>query len=168
MNTTNPYAPPQAAVQDVRGPDTTAESAGRGTRLVAAILDGIIVGALVYVPLVIGTAMSGRPLMVDAHLNASAIGGGWLAILGAVAWVWLTVLFVSRNGQTIAKKLLGIKVVRSDGSKASLGRIFWLRNVVNTLLGIIPVYGIVDALLIFGEARQCVHDKIADTIVIKA
>jgi len=62
MNTTNPYAPPQAAVQDVRGSDTTAESAGRGTRLVAVILDGIIVGALVYLPLVIGTAMSGRPL----------------------------------------------------------------------------------------------------------
>ena len=58
--------------------------------------------------------------------------------------------------------------VRSDGAKASLGRIFWLRNVVNTVLAIIPMYGIVDALLIFGEARQCVHDKIADTIVIKA
>jgi uncharacterized RDD family membrane protein YckC len=80
----------------------------------------------------------------------------------------LTILFVSRNGQSIGKKLLGIKVVRSDGSKASLGRIFLLRNVVNTLLGIIPLYGLVDALLIFGEARQCVHDKIADTIVIKA
>jgi hypothetical protein len=26
----------------------------------------------------------------------------------------------------------------------------------------------VDALLIFGEARQCIHDKIAGTIVIKA
>jgi uncharacterized RDD family membrane protein YckC len=85
-----------------------------------------------------------------------------------VAWVWLTILFVARNGQTIGKKLLGIKVVRSDGSKASLGRIFWLRNVVNTVLGFIPLYGIVDLLLIFGEARQCVHDKIADTIVIKA
>jgi len=31
----------------------------------------------------------------------------------------------------------------------------------NTLLGIIPLYGLVDAfVLIFGEARQCVHDKI--------
>jgi len=75
---------------------------------------------------------------------------------------------VSRNGQSIAKKMLGIKVVRSNGSPASLGRVFWLRNFVNLLLGIIPLYGLVDALLIFGEPRQCVHDKIADTIVIKA
>jgi hypothetical protein len=39
---------------------------------------------------------------------------------------------------------------------------------VNTVLAFVPFYGVVDALLIFGEARQCVHDKIADTIVIKA
>ena len=40
--------------------------------------------------------------------------------------------------QTIAKKLIGIKVVRSDGSRATVGRIFWLRNVVNTLITLIP------------------------------
>jgi uncharacterized RDD family membrane protein YckC len=170
MNTTNPYAPPQAAVQDIREPHMASEAAGRGTRLVGVILDGIIAAALVYVPLAIGVATSGRPLMVNAHFNGQAIAGAgmWLAVLGFVAWAWLTIAFVSRNGQSIGKKLLGIKVVRSDGSKASLGRIFLLRNVVNTLLGLIPLYGLVDALLIFGEARQCVHDKIADTIVIKA
>jgi hypothetical protein len=32
----------------------------------------------------------------------------------------------------------------------------------------IPLFGIIDALFIFGDARQCLHDKIADTIVIKA
>ena len=33
------------------------------------------------------------------------------------------------------------------------------------LLGIL--YTIVDALFIFAESRQCLHDKIADTIVVK-
>jgi uncharacterized RDD family membrane protein YckC len=64
--------------------------------------------------------------------------------------------------------MIGIKVVRSDGSKASLGRIFWLRNFVNGLLGIIPFYQLIDILFIFGDQRQCLHDKIADTIVVKA
>jgi uncharacterized RDD family membrane protein YckC len=91
-----------------------------------------------------------------------------LPLAGLIAWAWLTILFVSRDGQSIGKKMMGIRVARSDGSQASLGRIFWLRNVVNTVLAFLPFYGLVDMLLIFGEARQCVHDKIADTIVIKA
>ena len=72
------------------------------------------------------------------------------------------------NGRSIAKKILTIKVVRSDGSPASLGRLIWLRNVVNWLISIIPLYGLIDSLFIFGESRQCLHDKIADTIVVKA
>ncbi|HYS46557.1 MAG TPA: RDD family protein [Rhizomicrobium sp.] len=151
MNTANPYAPPQATVQDVADSATT--PAGRGTRLVGAILDTIIFAAMVYIPLIIGIGMNGRPMVVNGHFNPMVIAG---------SGTWL------RNGQSIAKKMLGIKVVRSDGSRASLGRIFLLRNVVNTVLAVVPFYGLVDALLIFGEARQCVHDKIADTIVIKA
>ena len=112
----------------------------------------------------------GPLLLANGHFNPMALygAGSLLGLIGLIAWIWLTILFVSRNGQSIAKKMLGIKVVRRDGSPASLGRIFWLRNVVNTVLAFVPFYGLVDALLIFGEARQCVHDKIADTIVIKA
>ena len=50
----------------------------------------------------------------------------------------------------------------------SLGRLIMLRNVVVWILSMIPLFGIIDVLFIFGEARQCLHDKIADTIVIKA
>jgi uncharacterized RDD family membrane protein YckC len=167
MNTANPYAPPQANVQDVT--DSTATAADRGTRLGAVILDTIIICAMVYIPLVIMVSVS-APRMANGHFNPVMLRGvgGLLSMAGLIAWIWLTILFVSRNGQSIGKKMLGIKVVRSDGSRASLGRIFLLRNVVNTLLACIPFYGLVDALLIFGDARQCVHDKIADTIVIKA
>ena len=64
--------------------------------------------------------------------------------------------------------MTGIKVVRSDGSPAALGRIFWLRNILNGVLGLIPFYVLIDGLLIFADSRQCLHDKIADTIVVKA
>ncbi|HLG57433.1 MAG TPA: RDD family protein [Vicinamibacterales bacterium] len=66
------------------------------------------------------------------------------------------------------KKLIGIKVVRSDGSAVSLGRLIWMRNVLNWLINIVPLYGVLDSPFIFAESRQCLHDRIADTIVIKS
>ena len=164
MNTTNPYAPPQAAVQDVVDSDSQ-ELAGRGVRLLTTILDSIIFVAMVYLPLILTMAANaGRVHTPGGHTGVFSL----LVLAGLVGWIWLTVLFVTRNGQSIGKKITGIKVVRTDGSPASLGRIALMRNLLNLLLNVIPLYGFVDALLIFGESHQCVHDKIADTIVIKA
>jgi uncharacterized RDD family membrane protein YckC len=72
------------------------------------------------------------------------------------------------TGQSLAKKYFGIKVIRSDGSPASLSNLIWKRNVLNWLISIVPLYGIIEVLFIFGEDRQCLHDKIADTIVVVA
>jgi uncharacterized RDD family membrane protein YckC len=165
MDESNPYAPPQAAVQDVADPSAWIEPAERGTRLGAAILDSLIIGVGVYLPAMIGFAViasSGGG--EEAGLAAALL----LGLVGFSIWGWYTYRFVSENGQSIAKRLLGIKVIRRDGSPASVGRIFWLRNVVNGLIGIVPLYGIVDILFIFGESRECLHDKIADTMVVKA
>lgn len=174
---TNPYAPPKAAVRDVFMPDETLVYADRATRLGAAILDGIIVMTMIYLPMVVVfVAVMAVTGPMDPEEIAAGTGplpmmmltGMGLGFVGFVAWGWLTYRGVKENGQTIAKKMLHIKVVRSDGSPASVGRIFWLRNIVNGALGIIPLYGIIELLFIFGEAQQCLHDKIADTIVVKA
>lgn len=66
---------------------------------------------------------------------------------------------------------MNVKIIRTDGSRAGLTRIFFLRMFVPGLIGGIPVVGmifsIVDPLFIFQESRRCVHDLIADTVVIK-
>ena len=166
MSAHNPYAPPRGAVHDVAGEGL--ELAGRGARLLAAILDGIIAGMMIYVPALIVVWAIGEfedSGESDPTMLATA---GLLCLIGFIAWAWITALLVARYGQTMGKRLLEIRVVRSDGAQASLGRIFWLRNVVNILLGIIPLYSIIDVLLIFGVRRQCIHDLIADTIVVRA
>ena len=163
---TNPYAPPVAAVDDIPDPLAAITPAERGTRLVAAILDSIIAGALVYVPFGIGFGIAS--VTSPSEPTGPLLVGVVLGCVGLIVWLWLTIKYVLANSQTIAKKLLNIKVVRSDGSPVSFARLFWLRNFVNALLSIIPLYGIVDHLFIFGEPRQCLHDKLADTIVIKA
>jgi uncharacterized RDD family membrane protein YckC len=168
VNSTNPYAPPRAEVRDFDSAPLIL--AGRGTRLVGSILDGLIFAAMVYLPaIVVYGVLGGFQTDSDATPEDVAIGFAILVgVVGLIACCLLNLLFVIRNSQSIAKKLLGIKVVRSDGSHASLARIFWLRNIVNGLLGAIPLYSLIDPLFIFGDQRQCVHDKLADTIVIQA
>jgi uncharacterized RDD family membrane protein YckC len=169
----NVYAPPKAPVADI-DPAEGLVLAGRGMRLLAAIIDGIITMIFVYVPLLLSGDLqeaSERAMQTQdpMAIYSGFVGvGGLMALIGFLIWCAITFVLVQRNGQTIAKKLLNIKVVRSDGSKASVARIFWLRNVVNALIGIIPLYTLIDHLFIFSERRQCLHDKIADTIVVNA
>jgi uncharacterized RDD family membrane protein YckC len=161
----NPYAPPQAVVRDVvRGPAIV--HADPGTRLGAVMLDGLIMAAMTVGPMLVG--LLGASVLGGGQRGVAAVVGPVLALVGVLVWTLMTLKYVRENGQTIAKKIVGIKVIRSDGSQASLGRIFWLRNVVNGLLGVIPLYNLVEVLFIFGETRQCLHDKIADTIVVRA
>jgi len=62
--------------------------------------------------------------------------------------------------------------VRTDGSQASWQRLLGLRYGVQAALQALPaagmIFGLVDSLWIFGKERRCLHDLIADTIVIKA
>jgi uncharacterized RDD family membrane protein YckC len=166
---TNPYAPPQAIVRDIADPSALVVPADRGTRLGASILDGMVFAAMVYMPILFGMLLTpAANAASDPTRGASLVVPVLLAFLGFIVWSWLTLRYVTRNSQSIGKKILNIKVVRSDGSPISLGRLFWLRNIVNMLLSIIPLYTFIDALFIFGESRQCLHDKIADSIVVAA
>jgi uncharacterized RDD family membrane protein YckC len=173
----NPYAPPTATVADAADASGELEIAGRGTRLGAYLLDALISILFALPALIVG----GGALFASISSGASAetlvmemFTGmfGVLLLLGMIAWGVITAVLVHRYGQTIGKRLVGIKVVRKDGSRASLGRIFWLRNVVNALPSAIPIVGnfyfFIDSLFIFTESNQCVHDKIADTIVVRA
>jgi uncharacterized RDD family membrane protein YckC len=158
----NPYAPPQAMVQDI--PVGTTTPADRGIRLAASILDGIVAAALVYAPFFLGAIAAGVSLEGGTSDDETLlIAGGVPALVGAAGWCWLTIRFVLRNGQTIGKRMVGIKVVRNDGSRASFARIFFLLGAVT-----LNIFSLIDVLFIFSESRQCLHDKIADTIVIQA
>jgi uncharacterized RDD family membrane protein YckC len=171
----NLYAPPKSAVKDVGGEEAV-ELASRVARLAAVMLDGLL-GFIWFAPAYITNFATivqqarGNPAMLWINLART---GGWfyLGLLGALIVLAIDLILLARNGQTIGKKLLGVKVVRVDGSPVSLFRVFFLRYVCNTLLTLIPLFGslysLVDSLMIFSESRRTVHDRIADTVVIKA
>src|SRR3989442_312107 len=91
---------------------------------------------------------------------------------GLVLFTAVQGFFLATRGQTIGKMLLGLRIVRSDGERASLGRLIGLRYAIGSVIGVIPFIGVfyvlVDCLLIFRESHQCLHDNISDTIVVKA
>jgi uncharacterized RDD family membrane protein YckC len=152
------------------------EKASRLARLAATFIDGLIFG----IPFIPSYVLAGHTLLhqgrisgVDAWMALAATGIMFnLALVADCVLVGLAAVLVHRNGQSIGKALLGIKVVRSDGGRATLGRIFWLRYFFNTCLTVIPfvggLYALVDVLMIFGAERRCCHDHIADTIVVRA
>ena len=171
-----PAAGPAAATYAV-GP----ELAGRGTRLGAAVIDRLL-ATLVALP---GIALMG-PAFVQLmlaglrgeqpdleSLNAgSFILGVLLAGCGVLGLLVVQVWMLSTRGQSIGKRILGIRIVKfADNSNPGFLHAWLLRNFVPGLIGVVPYVGflfvVVDLAFIFGESRRCVHDYIAGTKVVK-
>lgn len=176
MNEYQDFRPPLAPLMDA--PVEPLELAGRGTRLGAKCVDGltglaVLLGAgmiaAIAIPLLAALHGPGSARYLGFTLAALLAGlFGFLALVALIIWncVWL-----QRYGQTVGKRVLHIRIVRSNGERASLGRIFGRRYLPMMLLGAIPKLGVLitlaDYLLIFRESRKCLHDHFADTIVVK-
>lgn len=137
--------------------------ADRGTRLIAVILDIVIFG-LCLVP---GTLLlSNEPSGFALGAGTVVLGLSWLAVA-----VIQTVMLV-RSGQSIGKRIMGIKVVRAaDGAVPGFVKLIILRSLVPNLIAGIPFAGaaviLADSLMIFRDDRRCLHDMIAETKVVK-
>ena len=171
MSDQNPYAPPKAKVADpvdpMSGPGGALAS--RARRAWSDTLDTVI--SLIWlVPLwshfkLVESLMQFEfpPLSVEIEVATLSF-----AIFAAVnAW------FLSRNGQTIAKFLLGIRIATLDGRVPELWRTLFLRYAPISIVATIPTMGLglllptFDVLFIFRSDRRCLHDLIAGTQVLR-
>lgn len=149
------------------------ELAGRGTRLVAVILDSMI-GFGVALPGLITLGISGVFAEQSSEANPAALAAGFgLLGIGLLALLGVQIWMLSTRGQTIGKRIMGVKIVKfDDHSNPGFVHAFLLRSFVNGLIGGIPVvggiYSLVDICFIFREDRRCIHDFIASTVVVKA
>lgn len=144
--------------------------AGRGTRLAAHLIDNAVV---IFLPVAIMVVVAIGAGIAAGKGKASEDLVGGLVVLGALgafvvgcgAQVWAQVNW----GQSIGKRAMKIKVVRTNGDPIEVWRLILMRNalmyVIAQLCGLV---GIVDAVLIFAEEERCLHDYIADTIVVVA
>lgn len=160
------YAPPKAAVADVAG--DAGDLAGRGVRFAAAIIDGILMLGLFWLVARLTPLNIFSPRMAQAGF-VTMLG---MQLLGLLLFAAVNGWLLVTRGQTVGKRLLGIRIARPDGSAAPPGRVLGLRYGVFYLVAAIPVVGWlifpIDALMIFRGDRRCLHDLIADTAVVKA
>lgn len=161
----NPYAAPQARLEDVARDQL--ELAGRGERLGAAILDNIIlVGPMILIIIGVGASVGASGGGDDSFVAVML-----LAYLVPVVVGVINLVMLHNSGQTIAKRMLSIKIVRTNGERCSTPRLVFARWLPMALVGFIPLINILmmflDPLLIFAEDRRCIHDHIADTVVVK-
>ena len=161
----NRFAPPGAAVIDIAADGI--ELGSRGARFAAAFIDGMV--ALV-ISIAVMLPMYGTGYFRMMGVNKMSVAPG--LALYVVLFYALEGWFLYQRSQSIGKIALGLRIVRTDGSAATLGRTLGIRLVGFGALGFIPVIGpligIIDALFIFGSSRRCLHDLAADTIVVTA
>jgi uncharacterized RDD family membrane protein YckC len=161
------YAPPQAHVEDVPVPGGALVPARRLQRFWAAMIDlGVAVASIWLViwlsPWNPWIDAAARDLWTP-ELVTPAIGLALFAVVNA--------MLLARRGQTVGKAVLGLRMVRPDGSPASLARLLLVRYGIGYAIAIVPVgqfYFFIDAVMIFRASRRCLHDLLADTIVVKA
>ncbi|GGK69011.1 hypothetical protein Sme01_14380 [Sphaerisporangium melleum] len=135
---------------------------GRGRRLVAGLVDLLIVGLL--------TSPFSRTITeraADGTLDTVRTGSGLGVVVIWFLYFWLFTAFW--NGQTLGKRLLGLRVVQSPSQEPVTARQAAIREAVYGLLGVIFCLGVVDLLwIVFDGKKQALHDKAASTIVVEA
>jgi uncharacterized RDD family membrane protein YckC len=138
--------------------------AGRWRRLFAGIADIVIVG-VISAPFTVGTTRAAwnPPAGTVARID---VGPTLLAALICFLYYWLLHSFW--NGQTLGKRLLGIRVAGETGARAGPGQIA-VRQIVELVLGSLCFLGLVNlAWILFDRRNQALHDKAARTLVVDA
>ena len=147
--------------------------ASPGKRLVARIIDIVIIGFIVVVLSIVGFA----GVVLGSATDEKALAGmalfvafGGLALFSILLLLYEPTLIAVR-GQTLGKMAMNIMVVRAeDGGVPGWGKALG-RWVLPGLLFLIPVAGGLLSLLVYisllwDDRRQGWHDKMGTTVVV--
>ena len=158
----NPYQAPGANVAEA----VEEQLAGRGERLVAAIIDTIILLAILL-PMMFATGYFEQAARGEVGIGKMISYGlaGFLVFLIVQGWP------LAQSAQTWGKKVLGIRIALLDGTQPTFGTLILKRYLPVQVASAIPVLGtvlgLINVLLIFRGDRRCGHDLIAGTQVLK-
>lgn len=136
--------------------------AGFWTRVAAYLIDSVL---LVTVQSVLSLLINLTIEMLGISTDGDPAINTVIWLFGAVLSISYAVFFTGYCGQTPGKMALRIKVIRSDGNPINYARAA-LREVPGKFISSI-LLGIGYLMVAFDSRKQGLHDKIADTYVVK-
>lgn len=142
--------------------------AGRGRRLVATLIDMLLVPALTVLLIMI----TGVVEHAEDYRNAMWVL--YLFLLAVLSYLILNGYWLFTRGQTAGKRLMKVAIVStSSGERPAFRKLICIRALFFPLLFvvIIPVLAwmpILDQLFVFAKNRRCLHDLAAGTSVVRA
>lgn len=83
-------------------------------------------------------------------------------------WFLLHGYFLKKAGQTIGKRIVGIKIVSLAGSNAAMSALITRYLIFFIFQSISSLLSLLNFLFIFRDDRRCVHDLVAKTMVVYA
>ncbi|GAB2938808.1 RDD family protein [Streptomyces mayteni] len=158
----NPYGDARGAADPLAGMPPLAN---RGRRLIARIIDSIVVGAPVTLLM--------WPVVGHYGWSGDGQGGayGSEAIVLVVYFIYEG-LMLSARGQTLGKMAMRIRVAMLADGSVPHGNPGWVRAGVYSLPQLVPCFGFIFWLVNVLNCtwdqpyRQCLHDKTARTVVV--
>lgn len=160
----NTHTPPASPLAPLLA-DPESHLASRGDRLKAALVDAVIGTAWILPIFWYFWSELQQPVVALQQLLIINVYG-FIAMILMNGYLW------NKYGQSIGKRVVGIKIVDMNGNKPPLWEIAILRHWFMSLGGFLGPTGrfipIIDALFIFGKSRRCIHDYIAGTQVVRA
>lgn len=177
------YPPPPPAYGQQQQPGMgTIPFASWWSRVGAVILDGLIAAAVVVIPVIAGAVIAfqnaeTREVIDPATGMATVEVAGGVNPVGVVLLVLSLFLYIGftiwnqairqgKKGQSLGKKVVGIKVVKNaDGQVLGAGSGF-LRWLMSYLLGNLCFINYLWPL--WDNQKQTWHDKVVSSVVLKA
>ena len=160
------YTAPQAELVDPSSENNALAS--RWKRLWASMLDGLIMSTVTMPVMYFTGGFDGIAKGIEPSFEYSLMIAG----LGIAIFIIINIKLLVNNGQTIGKKVLGIKIVDMEGNLPGLKKHLFKRYAVYFLPGQIPfggpIFSTINILFIFGKEKRCIHDLVAETKVIMA
>lgn len=143
-------------------------------RLGGVLIDGLLMvgGLLMGIFLLIVLMSLGLVSKRWLEPHARMTGMEAINVLGTIYFLPVAITIfqwnlIATQGQTVGKWLLRMKIVTRSGANPGFMRGVVLRNWLRNLLGLIPFFGLFDAVAIFcNEEHRCIHDYLAATYVV--